>query len=461
VESGQVLPVTFGMAFRTPFPYIICMITRILSRTVCVLVLPAVTATAVVLPSRNSLSMLVDQVSIDSLTAHIGRLANAGGDRSRVTFTRGNDSAAAYIRRTFDRTPGLTSVVSDTFAITANPPWDQKKQVNIVATFEGRRAPAQVLLLGAHYDASASRMGSSLWNDFWSTIDAPGADDNATGVAALLEIARVLGSHPSGYTGDITLKLVAFATEESGPEHSGGHGGSRRYAEDAKNRGEQIVGMVSVDMIGYNPDNLYTAIVSNPSSSWLGERFRAAVDTAGIALITDPPPFPQYTFSDHETFWAQGYDAICLIENAPPWVDGQYYAANPFYHTSWDTIGTLNMELVRHVTQGVLAMTASLAGTTTAIAGPAEVPSGVVLHQNFPNPFNPTTTITFELPATDHVSLRIYDMLGREVRSLMNNRMGPGTHSVRMDAGGLASGVYVYRLQAGDRHSPRTMVLLK
>jgi hypothetical protein len=119
------------------------------------------------------------------------------------------------------------------------------------------------------------------------------------------------------------------------------------------------------------------------------------------------------------------------------------------------------MELVRHVTQGVLAMTASLAGTTTAIAGPAEVPSGVVLHQNFPNPFNPTTTITFELPATDHVSLRIYDMLGREVRSLMNNRMGPGTHSVRMDAGGLASGVYVYRLQAGDRHSQRTMVLLK
>ena len=94
--------------------------------------------------SVATLSSLVSQVSVDSLETHIRHLAYAGGDRSRVTFTRGNDSAAAYIRRTFDRTPGLTSVVNDTFSIPANPPWNQKRQINIIATFEGRRTPEQV-----------------------------------------------------------------------------------------------------------------------------------------------------------------------------------------------------------------------------------------------------------------------------------------------------------------------------
>jgi hypothetical protein len=77
------------------------------------------------------------------------------------------------------------------------------------------------------------------------------------------------------------------------------------------------------------------------------------------------------------------------------------------------------------------------------------LPDKFKLFQNFPNPFNPTTVITYELPASGFVTLRVYDMLGR------------GDHSVRFDASFLPSGVYFYRLQAGISSETKKLLLLK
>lgn len=79
--------------------------------------------------------------------------------------------------------------------------------------------------------------------------------------------------------------------------------------------------------------------------------------------------------------------------------------------------------------------------------GVPSVPTGLVLGQNHPNPFNPMTEIPFELPQGGWVSLKVYDLLGKEVAVLVNRRMGPGNHSVRFAADGLPSGLYVYRLE--------------
>jgi alpha-tubulin suppressor-like RCC1 family protein len=95
-------------------------------------------------------------------------------------------------------------------------------------------------------------------------------------------------------------------------------------------------------------------------------------------------------------------------------------------------------------------------------AGDAWVPpSGFTLRQNFPNPFNPTTTIQYEVPKPSVVRLSVYDMLGREVLVLANERKDPGYHEVRFDGSGLAAGVYLYRLQAGDRVQARKLLLMK
>ncbi len=89
------------------------------------------------------------------------------------------------------------------------------------------------------------------------------------------------------------------------------------------------------------------------------------------------------------------------------------------------------------------------------------IPIAYALRQNFPNPFNPSTEILFDLPETAMVSLVVYDVLGREVARLVDNEMAAGWHRVRFDAANLPSGVYLYRIQAGDFHDTGRMLLLK
>ncbi len=88
-------------------------------------------------------------------------------------------------------------------------------------------------------------------------------------------------------------------------------------------------------------------------------------------------------------------------------------------------------------------------------------PTSFALKQNFPNPFNPSTTISFNVPQSSFVSLKVYDMLGQEVTTLVNERLAAGSKSISFNASGLASGVYVYRLVAGGFTQTRKMTLVK
>ena len=89
------------------------------------------------------------------------------------------------------------------------------------------------------------------------------------------------------------------------------------------------------------------------------------------------------------------------------------------------------------------------------------VPSTLALEQNYPNPFNPSTTISYDLPMNGLVTLKVYDVLGREVKTLVNERQSVGSHSVAFNASNLPSGVYFYRLQAGTYHDTKKLLLLK
>lgn len=107
---------------------------------------------------------------------------------------------------------------------------------------------------------------------------------------------------------------------------------------------------------------------------------------------------------------------------------------------------------------------------TAVLAGPTRtdveenvdaVVSTYELKQNYPNPFNPTTTIEFNIPKADQIKLSIYDILGRRVTTLVDERMEAGVHTVSFDAGKFASGVYIYSLQTSDRVINKKMMLLK
>jgi len=95
-----------------------------------------------------------------------------------------------------------------------------------------------------------------------------------------------------------------------------------------------------------------------------------------------------------------------------------------------------------------------------------EIPEEFILHQNYPNPFNPSTKFRFNIPPSEGAGGRIlkiiiYDILGREITTLANEQLSPGTYEISWDASNYPSGVYYYQLTAGDKSFTRKMILMK
>jgi photosystem II stability/assembly factor-like uncharacterized protein len=88
-------------------------------------------------------------------------------------------------------------------------------------------------------------------------------------------------------------------------------------------------------------------------------------------------------------------------------------------------------------------------------------PNQVYLAQNYPNPFNPSTTIQFQIPNSEFTTLKVYDILGKEVSTLVSKKLNQGNHSYIFDGKNLASGIYYYQLTAGDYREVKKMILLR
>jgi hypothetical protein len=108
-----------------------------------------------------------------------------------------------------------------------------------------------------------------------------------------------------------------------------------------------------------------------------------------------------------------------------------------------------------------LALSSKAGGATDVRQTSPAVPEGFSLSQNYPNPFNPATTIAFSVPSSGHVTLAVYDLLGRQVATLVDRQMSPGSYETRFDAAGLPSGMYIYRLVSGSYTETRKMNVVK
>jgi hypothetical protein len=304
-------------------------------------------------PQALTINHLVSAVDEGQLRAHVENLAlldpaQGGADPAnwRTRYARRPETYAStqYLRDQLAASLGEGAVFVEPFRVSP----DDSTMYNVVGHLYGTDPEAGYYLVCAHYDAIGARSRGG-WD--WRTDPAPGADDNASGVALVLECARVL----AGQSFPWSIRFVAFSGEELGLW------GSRAYATQAVERGERILGVLNFDMIGFNDLSQRLELVTNPASRWLVELMRQSNRRYGIGLKVDVLEDELAGLSDHAPFWARGFDAILGIENYLPTdpetygVREGYYRVSTQYHSVLDLPDSLNYELIKRVTQLAVA----------------------------------------------------------------------------------------------------------
>jgi Zn-dependent M28 family amino/carboxypeptidase len=238
---------------------------------------------------------MVDQVSQTSYQNYLDNSLCAHIGQSRFSDTDQHNTVRDNIEATF-KAIGLNTTVDTFIDAYGRTSW------NIVGELPGTTRPNDIYIVGAHYDTA-----------YQDSIFAPGADDNASGVAGVLETARVM----AGYQYGATLRFIAFDREES---YMNGEyeQGSRYYA--SSHAEENILGMISLDMIAHSPDD-------NAGFSSGNRTLKNAIDDAvtaygqGIKLTL----YGKSSVSDHAPFEEMGFAAGMLIEDSE---NDRYHKAN-------------------------------------------------------------------------------------------------------------------------------------
>lgn len=266
---------------------------------------------------------MIDQVSTTTLNQYVGDLSGEwattiGG--SPFTLTTRYSYASTYIAK-------ATTYAYEHFQALGLPVSYQNYSMwgtplrNVIAEQSGVNHPERIVLITAHIDSTS-----------WGTPNtvAPGADDNASGTAGVMMAADIL----SQYDFDCTLRYALFTGEEQGLY------GSEAYAAYIKSQGAQVAGVLNLDMIAYNSAQRPSPVMemhtrsNNSGDLAIANTFVDVVSAYGLNLI--PNIFQDgVTYSDHASFWGEGYPAIIAIED-----DNDF---TPYYHSPNDKLSTLNM----------------------------------------------------------------------------------------------------------------------
>ncbi|MBI4847444.1 MAG: M28 family peptidase [Nitrospirae bacterium] len=233
---------------------------------------------------------------------------------------------------------------------------EENTYTNIFVEIKGNKAPEKILVAGAHYD---------------TVIGTPGADDNASGIAGMLELARLLKDTQL----DRTVQFVAFTLEEP-PFFRSRHQGSYVYAQGLRQKSAQVEGMICLEMIGYFTDRPDSQFFPLPFLRWfypskgnfitlvgnirsraflksMTKGFRKGTDLH-VESFTGLPIATGTDFSDHRSFWKLGYNAIMVTDTA--------FYRNPQYHGNGDVPEILDYERMAKVVLGIRSAIEEIAG---------------------------------------------------------------------------------------------------
>ncbi len=247
--------------------------------------------------------------------------------QTRFLFASTRDSVASWIKAQFIRW-GYTDVVIDSFQYSGT--W----QKNVIATLPGLYSPDKISIVGGHHDSYSS--GDPL-------IFAPGADDNASGTSAVMEMARVFKE--LNYQPESTIKFITFGAEEYGLW------GSKDYALKAYNAGMNINVMINHDMISHTNSPVGSSTVDiNYYTGFEYLRDLAMYCTQNYSVLTPRSGSQNSSGSDSHSFWQLGFPSVYFEERD----------FSPYYHSPADTIGNYDMEFCAEVIKSSCATLLSL-----------------------------------------------------------------------------------------------------
>ncbi len=274
--------------------------------------------------NSNEIEKMIKQVNESVLRKHIQTIQNFG---PHPTGSDACNKVGDYIYRQL-KSMGLSVRYDD---------WNYKgrKGKNIEATLAGINSK-RVVIVCAHYD---------------SVFVSPGADDDGSGVSAVLTMAEIM----SHYTFNSTIKFVLFSGEEQGRL------GSHEYAKEAYKEGENIAGVITLDGVGYaisSEDGSRVKNLVGNNSLWIENISEKVNKLYGKYINLEIIRLPNEPISDHQSFIDYGYDASYFLE----------YKLDPYYHTSEDRIEYVNMSYLKKVTRLAMGTLAFMANSHRTIS---------------------------------------------------------------------------------------------
>jgi hypothetical protein len=291
---------------------------------------------------------------------------------------------------------------------------------NVLVTKPGTVHPEEIVVLCAHYD---SKPAGTLYN-------APGADDDGSGCAAVLEAARILRDIPF----ERTIVFALWDQEEQGKI------GSMHYANMMAANDEAIVGVVNMDAIAYDGNGdrkarVHARAVAN--SMAIADTVFAVLDRYALdvdLLLTTPGE----TYSDHASFWSAGYGAVLVIEEFAG--DG-----NPNYHTPNDRVQYFDVPYFEDLAKLSIASAAALAiphDPTAAVVDMAPAAPALMLYA-YPNPTADMLRVWVNVPKTQQHRVVVLNAIGEQVQLLADGVLREGRQEFVLAPGVLAPGAYV------------------
>lgn len=291
--------------------------------------------------SFNS-NLLKASVKADLLKSHVEFLASMTPNRS-IFHPMSLTKAGEYIEAQF-KGMGLNPQRQE-YTVEGNDVF------NIVIEISNSSNQAKPLLvIGAHYDVAGG--------------ESPGADDNASGVAGLIEIGRLLKDRQADIT--VPIQLVAYSTEEP-PYFASKNMGSAVHAKSLKDKGRKVEMMISLEMLGYYSDEWFSQNYPMPlmymfypakgdfigivgryeDRSWIKDikKSLSNLDDLGVQSIASPIYVTGMDFSDHASYWEYGWPAVMVTDTA--------FLRNKQYHKQGDTADRLNYKKMSQVVGGI------------------------------------------------------------------------------------------------------------